>query len=65
MGEKWKAIKTTIVGVVTILLSGLALFGVVSPADQLDLTGFLGTIVDGITTLILAVSGVINVFRAD
>jgi len=65
MGEKWKAIKTTIVGVVTILLSGLALFGVVSPADQLDLTGFLGTIVDGITVLILAVSGVINVFRAD
>ena len=65
MGEKWKAIKTTIVGVVTILLSGLALFGVVSPADQLDLTGFLGTLLDGITAIILAASGIKNIFRAE
>ena len=65
MGEKWKAIKTTILGVVTIVISGLVLFGVVSPSNQMDLTGFIGTLLDGVTAIILAASGIINIFRAD
>ena len=65
MGEKWKAIKTTVLGVAAILVSALVLFGVVSPSEQTDLTGFLGTLLDGITAIILAASGIINIFRAE
>ena len=65
MGEKWKAIKTTILGAVTIIIAGLVLFGVISPSEQLDLTGLAGTLVDGIGAVLLAASGIINIFRAD
>ena len=65
MGEKWKAIKTTILGVAAIVVSGLVLFGVISPSEQTELSGFLGTLLDGVTALILAASGIINIFRAD
>ena len=59
--QEWK---TTILGVLTLILGVLVAFGIVTPEQQSGLgEGFtsLGEIVGG---LIVAVSGIINVFRA-
>lgn len=65
MLEKIKAIKTTILGVITILVSALTLFGVFSPEVSADLGDATITLMDAVIAVIIAASGVINIFRAD
>jgi len=65
MLEKAKAIKTTILGIATIVLSGLVLFGVVTPEQSTEVSGGTISILDALIAIIVAASGVINIFRAD
>ena len=65
MLDKAKAIKTTILGIATIVLSGLVLFGVVTPEQSTEVSGGTISILDALIAIIVAASGVINIFRAD
>ena len=65
MLEKLKAIKTTILGVVTILISVLVMFGVFTPEESTEAAAHSITILDALIAIIVAASGVINMIRAD
>ena len=65
MGEKWKAIKTTILGVISIVVAALVLFGVIPVDQQAELSANAISVVDAIGAGIIAISGIINIFRAD
>ena len=65
MLDKLKAWKTTALGVITIILSGLVLFGVFTPEQSADVTTHGITIFDALIAIVVAISGIINMFRAD
>ena len=65
MGEKWKAIKTTILGVISIVVAALVLFGVIPIDQQTELSANAISVVDAVGAGIIAISGIINIFRAD
>jgi hypothetical protein len=65
MLEKLKAIKTTVLGVITIALSACVLFGWFTPEESAGITEGGINFMDAIIAGIIAVSGVINMFRAE
>lgn len=64
MLENFKNWKTTALGVISIIVSALVLFGVVPADQQPDLSGNAVSIVDAISAIIIAASGIINIFKA-
>ena len=65
MLDKVKAIKTTVLGILTLVLSALTLFGVFTPEQVGDLqTGGI-SLVEALSAVIIAASGIVNIFRAD
>lgn len=66
MAEKksWQEWKTTIVGVITFAIGILVAVGILTPADQEALNQSFTSISELIPGLVVAISGIINVFRA-
>jgi uncharacterized membrane protein HdeD (DUF308 family) len=66
MAEKksWQEWKTTITGVITLGLGILVAFSVITPEQSGELSLHVGSLGEVISGLIIAVSGIINVFRA-
>lgn len=62
--KSWQEWKTTIMGVAAIVFSGLVLFGVVTPDQQVHATEHFTSLGEAVTAAIVAVSGIINIFRA-
>lgn len=66
MDEKksWQEWKTTIVGVLTFAIGILVAVGLLSPEDQTALNTSVTSISELIPGVVIAVSGIVNVFRA-
>lgn len=62
--KSWQEWKTTIVGVVTFAIGILVAVGILTPADQTELNASITSISEVIPGLVVAISGIINVFRA-
>jgi len=62
--KSWQEWRTTILGVVTLVLGVLVGFGVLTPEQQGDLQTNFTTLGEAIGGVIVAVSGIVNVFRA-
>jgi fumarate reductase subunit D len=62
--KSWQEWKTTILGVITLILGILVSFGVITPEQSSELGIHLGSLGEVISGAIMAVSGLINVFRA-
>ena len=62
--KSWQEWRTTLTGAITLIIGALVAFGVLTPEQQTELatqTTSLGEVVGG---AIMAISGIINVFRA-
>jgi len=64
MLENVKEWKTTILGVVTLVISGLVIFGVITPENSAEINANTITISEAIVAIVTGVSGIINIFRA-
>jgi fumarate reductase subunit D len=66
MAEKksWQEWKTTIFGVITLVVGMLVAFGVITPEQQGDLNTHVMSLGEVISGAVIAISGIINVFRA-
>lgn len=62
--KSWQEWRTTIVGVITFVLGILVAVGVFTPEDQAALNTSVLSISEVIPGLVVAISGIINVFRA-
>lgn len=62
--KSWQEWKTTIVGVLTLVAGMLVSFGVLTPDQSAEVGIHLGSISEIISGIVVAVSGLINVFRA-
>ena len=62
--KSWQEWKTTIVGVLTLVSGMLVTFGVLTPDQSAEIGIHLGSVSEVISGLVIAVSGLINVFRA-
>ena len=64
MLENVKEWKTTILGVVTLVISGLVIFGIITPENSAEINANTITISEAIVAIVTGVSGIINIFRA-
>jgi len=66
MDEKksWQEWRTTILGVITLIIGVLVGFGVLTPEQQGELQTHVTSLGEIVGSVIIAVSGIINVFRA-
>lgn len=62
--KSWQEVKTTALGVIAVVFSGLVLFGVVTPEQQADAQANFTSLGEAITAAVVAISGIINIFRA-
>ena len=62
--KSWQEWKTTIVGVITFAIGILVAIGILTPEEQGELNTHITSISEIIPGLVVAVSGIINVFRA-
>jgi len=62
--KSWQEWKTTITGVATLLLGVLVAFGVLTPEQTAELNVQIGSLGEVISGAVMAISGIINVFRA-
>jgi len=59
--QEWK---TTILGIITLVLGVLVAFGQITPEQQTGATEAFTTLGEAIGGVVIAISGLINVFRA-
>lgn len=62
--KSWQEWKTTITGVITLLLGVFVAFGVLTPEQSAELNVQIGSLGEVISGAVMAISGIINVFRA-
>lgn len=62
--KSWQEWRTTLVGALTIIGSALVLFGVIGAEENAELQTHTIGFLDAIGAGIIAISGVINIFRA-
>lgn len=62
--KSWQEWKTTILGVVALGFSALVFFGVVTPEQQAEASQHVTSLGEAVSAIVIAVSGLINVFRA-
>lgn len=62
--KSWQEWKTTIVGVLALVTGVLVTFGVLTPEQSTEVTTGITSIGEAISGIVIAVSGIINVFRA-
>lgn len=62
--KSWQEWRTTILGVITLVVGVLVTFGILTPADQAELSSNFTSLGEAIGGVIIAVSGIVNVFRA-
>ena len=62
--KNWQEWKTTILGVVTLIVGVLVSFGVLTPEQSSELSTHIGSLGEVISGAVIAISGIINVFRA-
>lgn len=66
MAEKksWQEWKTTVVGIITFIIGILVAVGVLTPEQQGELNTHFTSLSEMIPGIVVAISGIINVFRA-
>lgn len=62
--KSWQEWKTSILGAVTIVVSGLVLFGIIGADEQAAIGQHTVNLLDAVGVAVVAISGLINVFRA-
>ena len=62
--KSWQEWRTTLVGGLTIVASILVFTGVLTPEEQGELNQQGITLIDAVGGIIVAISGIINIFRA-
>ena len=60
-----KSWKTTVLGAVSLIVSGLVAFGVFSPTDGVDANQIVVSMVENVGALITGILGVIALFARD
>ena len=66
MSEKksWQEWRTTITGVITLAVGVLVAFGVITPEQSGELSTHVGSLGEVVSGGVIAISGIVNVFRA-
>jgi hypothetical protein len=56
--------KTSLIGLVTIVISSLVLFGVVTPEQSTDITGHTTSIINSVALIVSNIAGLVLIFKA-
>jgi hypothetical protein len=56
--------KTSLVGLITIIVSSLVLFNVITPEQSTDLTGHANSIVNAVALIVSDIAGLVLIFKA-
>jgi len=56
--------KTSLMGLITIVISSLVLFGVVTPEQSTDITGYTTSIINSVALIVSNIAGLVLIFKA-
>lgn len=64
MKDNVKAWRSTIIGLLTLIISILLVLDVISSDESEILSGHIGVIAEAIISLVLVIGGIINIFKS-
>jgi amino acid transporter len=56
--------KTSLIGLITIVISSLVLFGVVTPEQSSDITEHSNSIINSVALIVSNIAGMVLIFKA-